>query len=74
MDCRNALTLLGGVVAGRKLPPERARLAQDHLAAGLNPRRAARAAGVPRGFACALHHKLGGVYRPADTTCSERYL
>ena len=61
-------------MAGRKLPPERVRLVLDHLAAGMNPLRAARAAGVSHGFAYQLHHKMGGVYRPPGTTYSDRYL
>jgi transposase, IS30 family len=61
-------------VAGRKLPLERVRLVLDHLAAGLNPRQAARAAGVSHGFAYGLHHKMGGVYRPPGVTYSARYL
>lgn len=52
-------------MVGRRLPPERVRLVLDHLVAGLPPYRAAAAAGVSAGFAYALHHKLGGVYRPA---------
>jgi transposase, IS30 family len=61
-------------VAGRKLPPERVRLVLDHLAAGLNPFQAARAAGVSASFVYGLHHKMGGVYRPPGTTYSDRYL
>jgi transposase, IS30 family len=61
-------------VVGRRLPPERVRLVLDHLAAGLPPYRAAAAAGVSAGFAYALHHKLGGVYRPPDATYCDRYL
>src|SRR6185312_7362057 len=45
-----------------------------HLAAGLNPRQAARAAGVSRGFAYGLYRTMGGVYRPSGTTYSARYL
>jgi len=56
------------------LPPERVRLVLDHLAAGLNPNRAARAAGVSVTFAYGLHHKMGGVYRPPGVTYSDRYL
>ena len=56
------------------LPPERVRLVLDHLAAGLKPYRAARAAGVSVTFAYALHHKMGGVYRPPGVTYSDRYL
>lgn len=61
-------------MAGRKLPPERVRLVLDHLAAGLNPNRAAAGAGVSLGFAYRLHHKMGGVYRPPGVTYSDRYL
>ena len=53
---------------------ERVRVLLDHLAAGLNPRQAARAAGVSHGFAYGLHHKMGGVCRPPGTACSDRYL
>src|SRR5215475_3437576 len=53
---------------------ERVRGLLDLLAAGLNPRQAARAAGVSHGFAYGLHHKMGGVYRPPGTACSDRYL
>jgi IS30 family transposase len=61
-------------MAGRRVPPERVRLVLDHLAAGLNPNRAARAAGVSVGSAYRLHHKMGGVYRPPGVTYSARYL
>src|SRR6185437_12556184 len=53
---------------------ERVRVLLGHLAAGLNPRQAARAAGVSRGFAYGLHRTMGGVYRPPGTTYSARYL
>ncbi len=56
------------------LPPERKRLLADHLAAGLSPSEAARAAGVSRSHAYLLHHRMGGVYRPPDVTYSARYL
>jgi transposase, IS30 family len=56
------------------LAPERVRLLLDQLAAGLNPNRAAQAAGVSKSFAYELHHTMGGVYRPADTAYCERYL
>ena len=46
----------------------------DHLAAGMNPAQASRAAGVSPMFAYRLHHKMGGVYRPPDVTYSDRYL
>ena len=55
------------------LPLERVRLVVDHLAAGLNPGQAARAAGVSKTFAYDLHRKMGGVYRPPGVTYSDRY-
>ena len=61
-------------MAGRQLPPERVRLVLDCLAAGMNPSQASRAAGVSLAYACGLHHKMGGVYRPPDVTYSARYL
>jgi transposase, IS30 family len=64
----------GVVVAGRKLPRERVRLLLDHLAGGLNPNQAARAAGVSKSAAYRLHHTMGGVYRPCGVTYSDRYL
>jgi transposase, IS30 family len=59
---------------GRGVSPARVRLVADQLAAGLNPVQAARAAGVSKSFAYVLHHKMGGVYRPPGTACSDRYL
>ncbi len=61
-------------MAGKRLAQERVRAVLDCLAAGLNPRQAARATGVSRSFAYRLHHKMGGVYRPVNTSYSERYL
>jgi hypothetical protein len=60
-------------VGNRGLPPERVRLVLDLLASGLNPNRAAAAAAVSIAFAYGLHHKMGGVYRPAGVTYSARY-
>jgi IS30 family transposase len=56
------------------LPPERVQEVLDHLAAGMNPSQASRAAGVSLAFAYGLHHKMGGVYRPPGVTYSARYL
>jgi IS30 family transposase len=56
------------------VPPERLRLLLDLLASGLNPNRAAAAAGVSIAFAYGWHHKMGGVYRPPGVTYSARYL
>ncbi len=56
------------------LPRERVRALLDHLAAGLPPYKAAVAAGVSQGFAYALHHTMGGVYRPPGVTYCDRYL
>jgi len=61
-------------MAGRKLPPEKVREVLDHLAGGMNPAQASRAAGVSLAFAYGLHHKMGGVYRPPGVTYSARYL
>jgi IS30 family transposase len=63
-----------GRVPGQPMPPGRIKAVLDQLAAGLNPAQAARAAGVSRGFAYALHRKMGGVYRPPGVTYSDRYL
>jgi len=59
---------------GRKVAPERRRALLDLLVAGVNPNQACRVAGVSRGFAYAVHHKMGGVYRPANSEYSDRYL
>jgi IS30 family transposase len=53
---------------------ERVRVLLDHLAAGLSIREAALAAGVSKSFACNVHRKMGGVYRPPETTYSHGYL
>jgi hypothetical protein len=50
------------------------RLLLDHLAAGLSPRQAARAAGVSASYASVIHHRMGGVYRPPGVTYCDRYL
>ena len=52
-------------MAGRGLPPERVQVVLGYLAAGLNPMRAARAAGVSKSFAYRLDHKVSGVSRLA---------
>jgi IS30 family transposase len=62
------------VVGNPGLPPERVRLVLDYLASGLNPNRAAAAAGVSIAFAYGLHHRMGGVYRPPGVNYSARYL
>jgi IS30 family transposase len=56
------------------LPPGRMRLLLDHLAAGLSPAQAARAAGVSKSYACVINRRMGGVYRPPGVTYSDRYL
>ena len=48
-DCRNT-DVSEGAVTRRGLPPERVQAVLDHLAAGLNPMQAARAAGVSKSF------------------------
>ena len=59
---------------GRKVAREREQALLGHLAAGMTPNAAAAAAGVSKTFAYELHHKMGGVYRPPGTACSDRYL
>ncbi len=59
---------------GSPLPPERVQLVLDQLAAGLNPMRAAAAAGVSKTFAYGLQRKMGGVYLPAGNAYCKRYL
>jgi transposase, IS30 family len=56
------------------LPAGRMRLLLDHLAAGLTPAAAGRAAGVSKSYAYLVHRRMGGVYRPPGVTYSERYL
>jgi IS30 family transposase len=46
----------------------------DLLSQGHNPMEVARRSGVSKSYIYRLHHSLGGVYRPADTTYSDRYL
>ena len=57
-----------------KMSAERVRAVLDCLAAGMNPVQASRAAGVSKSAAYRLHHKMGGVYRPFEVSCSARYL
>jgi IS30 family transposase len=64
----------GGPGRGTPVAPERRRKLLDLMAKGTPPYLAARQAGVSRGFAYALHRKMGGVYRPAGTSYSDRYL
>jgi transposase, IS30 family len=72
-DCRNTW-VREGVVAPPKLPPERVRKLLDLLAAGVRPYPASELAGVSHGYAWNLNRKMGGVYRPAGTEYSERFL
>jgi IS30 family transposase len=60
--------------ARQRAAAERVRALADLLAAGVSPNQAGPAAGVSKTFACRLHHKMGGVYRPPGTTYSARYL
>ncbi len=46
----------------------------DCLSAGMNPMQVARVTGVSKSLIYRLHHSLGGVYRPAGTSYSQRYL
>lgn len=52
-------------MAGRGVPPEKVQLVLGYLAAGLNPMRAAAAAGVSKTFAYDLDRQVSGVSRLA---------
>jgi IS30 family transposase len=60
-------------VAGQ-LCEERRRLVLDLLSQGHRPMEVARRSGVSKSYIYRLHHSLGGVYRPAGITYSDRYL
>src|SRR5260221_9170527 len=64
----------GQAMTRRPLAPEVVQQVKDGLAAGLNPGRAAAAAGVSATFAYVLYRSMGGVCRPAGTTYCDRYL
>ena len=57
-----------------KLCEERRRLVLDLLSQGHGPMEVARRSGVSKSYIYRLHHSLGGVYRPAGVTYSDRYL
>ena len=59
---------------GRKHTRETVRRVMDCLVAGMNPHQAARVTGVSQTWIYDHHNSLGGVYRPAGTTYSARYL
>ena len=61
-------------MAARRLSSAVVREVLDCLAAGMNPMQAARVTGVSKSWIYGLHHKMGGVYRPAGVTYSARYL
>ena len=50
------------------------RQVMDLLATGMGPMEVSRQIGVSKTTAYKLHHRVGGVYRPADVTYSVRYL
>jgi transposase, IS30 family len=62
------------LMSPRPVPEERVRALLDLLAAGVNPLRASRAAGVSPSFAYQLRARMGGVCRPPAVTYSARYL
>jgi IS30 family transposase len=62
------------LMAARRLSSAVVREVLDCLAAGMNPMQAARVTGVSKSWIYGLHHKMGGVYRPAGVTYSARYL
>ena len=57
-----------------KLSEERRRVVLDLLSQGYGPMEVARRSGVSKSYIYRLHHSLGGVYRPAGVTYSDRYL
>ena len=59
---------------GSRLSDDRLRGVLDCLSAGMNPMQVGHATGVSKSLIYRLHHRLGGVYRPAGTSYSERYL
>jgi transposase, IS30 family len=62
-------------MGGPRITRELHRAVLDLLTAGLNPMQvAARVDGVSKTWVYDLHNSLGGVYRPAGTAYSERYL
>jgi transposase, IS30 family len=61
-------------VAGKKLAPELVRATLDALRSGMNPGQAGRAAGVSAEYARQLNKRMGGVYRPPETSYDARYL
>jgi len=56
------------------LDPALVRRVMDLLAAGFGPMDAARQTGVSKSAIYRMHHRVGGVYRPATVTYSKRYL
>jgi len=56
------------------LSGERRRVVLDLLAKGHGPMEVSRRSGVSKSLIYRVHHSLGGVYRPAGTTYSGRYL
>jgi IS30 family transposase len=46
----------------------------DLLATGIGPMEVSRRTGVSKSKVYVMHHRLGGVYRPADATYCDRYL
>ena len=61
-------------MAGKKLAPELVRATLDALRSGMNPGQAGRAAGVSAEYARQLNKRMGGVYRPPETSYDARYL
>lgn len=57
-----------------KLSVERRRVVLDLLSQGHGPMEVARRSGVSKSYIYRLHHSVGGVYRPAGVSYSERYL
>lgn len=58
----------------KKLDASIERRVMDLLASGIGPMEVSRRTGVSKSKVYRMHHRVGGVYRPADCTYSDRYL
>lgn len=61
-------------MAGHRLSRARLALVMEGLRSGLGPSHVARATGVSQTYVYELRKRLGGVYRPADSSYSKRFL
>jgi len=61
-------------VAGHRLSQARLALVMEGLRSGLGPMEVARVTGVSKSYIYRLHTRLGGMYRPAGSSYSRRFL